>query len=324
MGLREAILAPIADKLADLDREFEKNLSSPVPLIAEINQHIARHSGKRIRPTLLLLSARMLGYRGRGDVVFSAVIEFIHTATLIHDDIIDNADIRRGEKSVNAIWGNNVTVLLGDYLYLKSMEMALTEKSLRGLEILTEVTIAMIEGELIQLSKKGDLKVSREDYLAIIRRKTAALFSGCGRIAALLTAANAEHTYALEQYCLEVGLAFQLVDDVLDFAGDESLLGKPVVNDLREGRVTLPIIELLDRAPEALATVRRVVETGKVDAADQKALLQLLREHGTLDSASALAQDHARRARKHLAAFPDNDAKRVLEMIPDYIISRSS
>lgn len=325
MGLTEALIAPIASKLHELDEEFQLQLRSPIPIIAEINQYIARHSGKRIRPTLLLLCSRMLGYQGRGDVKFAAVIEFIHTATLIHDDIIDNATLRRGHKSVNALWGNNLTVLLGDYLYLKSMEIALTQRSLEALDVLTEVTITMIEGELLQVANKGRLNLTRDEYLDTTRRKTAILFSGCGRLAGLVAHASEEKTAALGRYCHDVGMAFQLVDDMLDFVGDEGTLGKPVINDLREGRVTLPIIELLERArPEECAVVRRVIETAESSPADHDAILALLHRHGTLESTSALAFEYAKEARKHLATFPDNDAKRLLEQIPDYIVSRTT
>lgn len=325
MDLRDRVAAVVGDKLAELDRQIERELASPVPIIAEINRYIAAHSGKRIRPMLLLLGGRLLGYEGRGDVVFAGAIEFIHTATLIHDDIIDNATLRRGHRSVNAIWGNNITVLLGDYLYLKSMELALTQRSLRALEVLTEVTIAMIEGELIQLDRRGRLDLARDEYLEIVRRKTAALFSGCGRIAALLGGADAERSDALARYCHAVGMAFQLVDDMLDFVGDESVLGKPVINDLREGQVTLPVIELLERASAAdLEPVRRVLGTGVADPADQERILALLHRHGSLEAASALAHEFAKEARLHLAGFPESEAKRVLDAIPEYIVSRSA
>jgi octaprenyl-diphosphate synthase len=325
MPAREALLAPIRDKLVELDEEFSRNLHSPIPLVAEVNRYVAAHAGKRIRPALLLLCARLLGYQGRADVVFAAVIEFIHTATLIHDDIIDNADRRRGHKSVNAIWGNNVTVLLGDYLYLKSMEMSLTQRSLRALDILTEVTIRMIEGELLQLAKKGDLGIGRDDYLEIIGRKTATLFSGCGRIAALLGEASDEQAFALAQYGLHVGIAFQAVDDILDFVGDEAVLGKPVLSDLREGRVTLPAIELAERVrPEESEPLRRVLETGEARPGDQERILGLLRRHGALEASAALAHEHAKEARKHLAPFPDSEIRRILEAVPEYIVSRTA
>jgi len=324
MGLHHPLLAPVADKLQELEEEFRSQLDSPIPIIAEINGYIADHGGKRIRPALLLLIAQMLGYRGRGDIVFSSVIEFIHTATLIHDDIIDQADTRRGHKSVNRIWGNNLTVLLGDYLYLKSMEAALTQKSLAALDVLTEVTITMIEGELIQNAKKGDRTTTRDEYLDIIRRKTATLFSGCGRLAALLTEIDETQTDALARYCHDVGMAFQLSDDMLDFVGEESVLGKPVINDLREGRLTLPLIELRERAqPDELEAIWAVMETGEVEPEVHQQILEMLHRHGVLESTSALAHEYAKEARKQLASFPDSAAKRTLEQIPDFIVSRS-
>jgi octaprenyl-diphosphate synthase len=194
-----------------------------------------------------LMAARLTGYSGDLAVLYAAVVEFIHTATLVHDDIIDDSQWRRGQPSVHSRWGSDVTVLLGDYLYIKSMGLALTPDRLDIVRQLCDVTLRMIEGELYQLSKKGDVTISEDEHLDIVRRKTAYLFGGCARIGGILGEATPDQERALEQYGISLGMSFQLIDDLLDFAGDESALGKPVGGDLREGKITLPIIRLLQQ-----------------------------------------------------------------------------
>ena len=212
-----------------------------MPLVGEIGRYIRDGGGKRIRPALLLLPCRLCGYRGERAILLAAVVEFIHTATLLHDDIIDEATVRRGRRSVNSRWGNDITVLLGDFLYTKSMSMALSQDNLRILRLLSDVTLRMIEGELLEIERNGDLDVSADDHLDIIRRKTAALFSACLRIGGMLGEVGEERERALASYGLNLGICFQMVDDLLDFTADEKVLGKPVANDLREGKLTLPV-----------------------------------------------------------------------------------
>jgi octaprenyl-diphosphate synthase len=318
------LLEPIRAKLDALERAFASELSSDVPIIEEINTHLAKHAGKRVRPALLLLSSKLAGYKGDGDVNLGVVVEFIHTATLIHDDIIDNAELRRGQKAVNAIWGNNVTVLLGDWLYVKSMELALREGSLRLLDVLTNTTMTMVEGELIELDVSHDLAISREAYLDVVRRKTAWLFGACGRLAGILAGLDEEREEALFDYGLNVGFAFQLIDDMLDFVGDEQVLGKPVVNDLVEGKVTLPVILLLERASETeTAVVRKIVETEQATPEEHAELVALMKQHGTLDATLQMAAEYGRRALKGLALFEDSAERRALEKVPDLLLSRN-
>jgi len=324
MSLVDASLVePVREKLEALEEAFRQELRSDVPIISEIYAHITRQSGKRVRPTLLLLCADLAGYGGDGDVNLGVVVEFIHTATLIHDDIIDNAEVRRGQRSVNAIWDNNVTVLLGDYLYVKSMQLALREDSLRILDILTRTTMTMVEGELIELAVSGDLGIATHAYLDVVRRKTADLFGTCGRLAGVLARLDAEREEALADYGSNVGMAFQLVDDMLDFVGDETKLGKPVVNDLIEGKVTLPVILLLERvAPAEAELVRGIVARREVTPEEQARLLELFETHGTLQATYRLAAEYGRRALKSLAMFEDTPARRVLEKVPDLLLGR--
>jgi octaprenyl-diphosphate synthase len=227
------IFEPIRDDLARVDSEFARHVQSQVELIPRIGKYIQASGGKRIRPAVLLMSAKLCGYTGDRAVLYAAVVEFIHTATLVHDDIIDDADLRRGRLAVHSQWGNDVTVLLGDYLYIKSMALALTHDELDIIRLLCDVTLRMIEGELYQLTKNGDPEVTEEEHFEIIRRKTAYLFSGCARIGAMLAGQPADRVDALGEYGFKLGIAFQLVDDLLDLTGTVQSLGKPVASDLR-------------------------------------------------------------------------------------------
>jgi octaprenyl-diphosphate synthase len=314
----------IAEKLARVEEELLLHFHSPIPTIDRIGSYLAQGGGKRIRPALLLLSARLLGYeKGNRDVRYAAVIEFIHTATLVHDDIIDEARLRRGRTSANARWGNNLTVLYGDYLYTKSMGIALDEGDLTILKVLSDTTLSMIEGEIIGTEKTGSLQITREEALDIIRRKTADLFSVCLRIGAILGEAGEAKEKALASYGENLGICFQMVDDLLDFTADEKVLGKPVANDLREGKVTLPIIFLLRRSgrpgAEAVSAVLADRGFGRVSRDE---LLRLAREHGALDEARALAGRYATAARADLAGFERSPYREALEALPDFILAR--
>ena len=245
------IFDPIRQDLESVERQFVRHIESRVELIPEIGRYLQTSGGKRVRPALLLMCARLGGYRGDNATLYAAVVEFIHTATLVHDDMIDDSVIRRGRKTVHSRWGNDITVLLGDYLYIKSMGMALTVDSLELVRLLCDVTRRMIEGELYQLTKVGDVDISEEEHLEIIRRKTAHLFGGCARIGAMLGKLSEARQLALRDYGINLGIAFQLVDDLLDYTADESVLGKPVGGDVREGKMTLPAIYLLQKAGDS-------------------------------------------------------------------------
>src|SRR6185436_15480772 len=242
------IIQLVEEDLARVEEIFEAQFRSDVGLVGEIGRYIREGGGKRIRPALLLLACRLCGYRGDRAVLLASVVEFIHTATLLHDDIIDQATVRRGRRSVNSRWGNDVTVLAGDFLYTKSMSMALSQDNLKILRLLSDVTLRMIEGEILEIERNGDVKIGEADHLDIIRRKTADLFSVSMRIGAILGEGGEEREAALASYGENLGICFQMVDDLLDLTADEKVLGKPVANDLREGKVTLPVIFLLRRS----------------------------------------------------------------------------
>jgi octaprenyl-diphosphate synthase len=318
------ILEPVREELKRVEREFARHLESRVELIPEMGRYVQMSGGKRIRPAVLLMSARLTGYTGERAVLNAAVVEFIHTATLVHDDIIDGADTRRGRLTAHSRWGSDVTVLLGDYLYIRSMAMALTQDSLDVVRLLCDCTLKMIEGELYQLTKTGDASITEEEHFEIIRRKTAHLFSGCAEIGGLLGQATTEERTALREYGFHLGVAFQIVDDVLDYMADETALGKPVGGDLREGKVTLPVILLLQRGgPEAAEIIHRVVADGEVTAERWRTIKELLARHGVIEAAFERAVSAVDRAKAHLlSSFGPSVERDHLAALADYIVTR--
>jgi octaprenyl-diphosphate synthase len=317
------IFEPIRADLELVDREFARHVESQVELIPQIGRYIQTSGGKRIRPAVLLMAARLGGYQGDRAVLYAAVVEFIHTATLVHDDIIDDSELRRGRQAVHSRWGNDVTVLLGDYLYIKSMAMALMHDTLDLVRVLCDVTLRMIEGELYQLTKNGDAAITEEEHLEIIRRKTAYLFGGCAQIGGMLGKVTREQEEALRDYGFNLGVAFQLVDDLLDFTGDAAALGKPIGADLREGKMTLPLIHLLAQGEKSgEAIVREIIASRNATAEQWAQLLEILKEHRSIDYAERRAIEFAERAKKPLYAFPPSAERDALLALPDYVLSR--
>jgi octaprenyl-diphosphate synthase len=316
----------IADKLAEVEEELLVHFRSPIPTIDRIGGHLAQGGGKRIRPALLLLSARVLGYpeTGRKDVRYATVVEFIHTATLVHDDVIDEARLRRGRTSANARWGNNLTVLFGDYLYTKSMGIALDEGDLTILKVLSDTTLSMIEGEIIGTEKTGSLHVTREEALEIIRRKTADLFSAACRLPAhFAPQGDLVAAERLAEYGRCLGVAFQLIDDLLDYTGSVEATGKPVLNDLREGKLTMPLLLSLPRATAAeRERVARVMREREFDSVAPSEILEIAERNGGLAETRSLARDYAGAARVALGSFPESEAKDGLLLATESVIDR--
>jgi octaprenyl-diphosphate synthase len=318
-----SIFEPIREDLEAVEAEFARHIQSRVALIPEMGRYIQKSGGKRVRPAVLLMAARLSGYTGDRAVLNASVVEFIHTATLVHDDIIDQADLRRGRMAVHSRWGNDITVLLGDYLYIKSMGMALTQDSLDVIRLLCDVTLRMIEGELYQLTKTGDVDITEEEHFEIIRRKTAFLFGGCAQIGGMLGGVTPEQETALQDYGFNLGVAFQLVDDLLDYTADAVALGKPVGGDLREGKVTLPIILLLRRGGEtADSLIRGVVRDRAVSTEQWREILRLMREHRTTEQAYTRAVEYASRAKDSLGLFPPSREREALSALTDYVLVR--
>src|SRR6266508_1479485 len=267
------------------------------------------------------MAARMCGCTGERAVLHAAVLEFIHTATLVHDDIIDESDLRRGRQAVHSRWGNDVTVLLGDFLYIKSMSLALTQERLDVIRLLCDVTLRLIEGEIYQLTKNGVVDLSEDEHFDIIRRKTAYLFAGCAKIGGMLGNASREQLDALWDYGLNIGMAFQIVDDLLDFTGDEEALGKPIGGDLREGKMTLPVLHLLARADaDTAALIRKIVRERNVTVEEWRDLRTMLTHSRSIDYAHSTAVEFVERAKNALYTFPANPSRDALMFLPDYVL----
>ena len=316
------LFEPVRDDLREVEREFARHVQSQVAVIPAIGNYVQDSGGKRIRPAVLLMAARMAGYTGERAVLYASVIEFIHTATLVHDDIIDEAELRRGREAVHTRWGNHLTVLFGDFLYLKSMSLALTQDSLEIIRLLCDVTLRIVEGEIYQLTKNGVADLTEEEHFDIVRRKTAYLFAGCAKIGGMLGPISREQQEALWEYGYNIGMAFQIVDDLLDFTGEEVALGKPVGGDLREGKMTLPVIHLLSRDARAETLIRKVMRERDVTLDEWREIRALLTQARSLDYAYTTAVEFVERAKKALYTFPASPARDALMFLPDYVLSR--
>jgi octaprenyl-diphosphate synthase len=315
----------VADKLVAVEAQLQQHLDSDVPFIHKAGAYISQGGGKRVRPALLLLAARLLGHDGDEEVTYAAVVELIHTATLIHDDIIDHAALRRGQATLNRLWGNNLTVLLGDWIYTTAMQMALSHGHLEVVQRLCAATLRMTEGELLAFERLGAIDLTVEEYFEIVERKTAHLFAAAASIPSLIPPIRQDAGQVLHRYGRALGICFQLVDDLLDFTARESEIGKPVLSDLKEGKLTLPLILLLPRVDAAR---RQLIETvledrsfGRVSSAE---ILDLVRAEGTLEEVAELAQGYANQAKQELEIFPPGDARDALEFAPDFVLNRRS
>ena len=310
------------DDLIALEDEFGRDTVSNVGAITEIGEYLRAGGGKRIRPALLLLSAKLLGYEGRGAVRLGAVVEIIHTATLVHDDIIDEAKTRRGRPAANTQWGNSKCVLAGDWLYMQAFKIALKERNFRILDTLIELTQQMVEGELLQMEKLGQL-ITLEEHFDLIFRKTACLFSVCMRLGAILGGATPEQEAALGRYGHDLGMAFQIVDDVLDLTASEDILGKPVASDLREGKMTMAVIHAAERCtPGERAKIETILEHRAFNGVTHAEILAILERYGSLETAHNRAAAYAESARKAICTFPDSEIKRALLWAPEFVVAR--
>ena len=318
------IFSLIAAELASVEEEFERQARSNIQVIAYIGDYLRASGGKRVRPALTILSS----YASGGDAAqpnvirLATVMEFLHTATLVHDDIIDNAETRRNRPSINSRFGNQTAVLMGDWLYMSAFEASLAERSLPVLDILTAVTRRMTEGELLQLTMLGRSDVTEEQYFDILMRKTAYLFSACCEIGALLGTSDAETQLALRDYGMNLGAAFQLVDDLLDFTATDDALGKAAGVDLLEGKVTLPLIYLLETDRDWRADVQSVMRDGNYGAISRASLMRAAEESGATERARRRAHDFATAARKSLDVLPHTKYRDALSSIPTFILER--
>jgi len=312
----------LRDDLRAIEREFGSESVSSVAAITEISEYLRDGGGKRIRPSLLLLSAKSQGYAGEAMIRLGAVVEMVHTATLVHDDIIDAADTRRGRPSANTAWGNSKCVLAGDWLYMQAFRTALDERNFRILDLLIGLTQQMVEGELLQMEKLG-LAIGEEDYNSLIYRKTACLFEVSMRLGSVLAGVNGRAEEAMGEYGRTLGMAFQIVDDVLDLTATEETLGKPVASDLREGKATLAVIHALENGSTVeREAIQTVLSDRNFDLVAHAEIMGILRRHGSVDYAMNTAFQYADTARAALSGLEDSEFKRALLWVPDFVVAR--
>ncbi len=314
----------IQPELDQVEGQLETWSRSSNPLIAEISRYVLQKKGKRLRPALVLLSAKLFGSPGDEDIFLSSLMELIHTASLIHDDIIDNAQTRRGRESVHVRWGPNITVLLGDYLYIKSIGLALQSKHERIIQILSEISSKMIEGELDEYASSGNMKITEEEYLDIIGKKTAALFSGCCQIGAVLGQASQDEERHAAEYGRNLGMCFQIIDDLLDLTGDEKILGKPILSDLTEGRLTLPLIHTLNQNGRIHSGfITSLLHRKNIAVEEKEKLLDALASSNALDYTRAKAREFAENALHSLGRFPDSEFREMLARLSGFALLRN-
>lgn len=319
MSVQE-IISPIAADMQEVDAVIRSRLNSEVVMIRTIGEYIISAGGKRMRPAMVLMVANALGYKGNLHHILAAVIEFIHTSTLLHDDVVDESDMRRGRETANAVFGNAASVLVGDYLYSRSFEMMVEVDSMRVMQILSQATTVIAEGEVLQLLNVHDPDVTVERYLQVVRYKTAKLFEAATQVAAVIAGASPAVEEAAAAYGRHVGTAFQLIDDVLDYSGSAESLGKNVGDDLREGKPTLPLIRVMEvGTPEQQALIRQAIETGE---ADFEAVAAAIRATDALEYTRQMAIKEAEIAQQALALIPESEYKNSLSLFARFAVER--
>src|SRR5579863_6814771 len=313
----------VRDDLERVEKEISRESVASVDAITAIGQYLQEAGGKRLRPSLLLLSSRLIGDGGESAIRLGAVVEMIHAATLVHDDVIDAAETRRGRPSANVQWGNHTCVLAGDWLYMQAFHMALRERNFHILDLLIGLTQMMVEGELLQLERIGRIGVTEADCMELVDRKTACLFSVCAKLGALVAGADSQTEEKLGEYAWNLGMAFQLVDDVLDFTAREKTLGKPVGGDLREGKVTLPLVYALEKAsPAERSMVETILHQRTYDEVPFARILSLLEKYRGIERVKERAQAFTDKARQLINEFPESAYQRALLTVTDLVTDR--
>jgi octaprenyl-diphosphate synthase len=321
--LKDRVSLAVGSELRAIESAIGVEIDSPVALIHEMGEFIAGAGGKRLRPILLLMAARLAGYRGPRAVRMGCVVELLHTATLIHDDVVDQAPLRRGRPSANARWGDDASILVGDHLYSKSFALMVRDGDARVLETLARATVSMTEAEVFQLERKRSGSTSEADYLRIITQKTASFMSACCRIGALLGRCEAEQVEGLTRYGLDIGIAFQISDDSLDFVADQARLGKAIGADLKEGKRTLPLIATLERAASHERDRVQALLTGRALGPDEiEEIRRVVVKYEGVDYALERAHGYAQTAKEALCAFEDSEDKETLALIADFVVDR--
>ncbi len=318
------VLNLLNDEILRVEEQFRKDLESRVPLIRKVGEYVLASGGKRVRPMMLLLSAKLAGYQGESHVGLASVVEFIHTATLLHDDVVDSAVLRRGQDSANAVWGNEASVLVGDFLFAKSFSIMVREGNLEILKTLSDATTQMAEGEVLQLISTCDVELDEERYIEVVRNKTAVLLSAASRCGALLGACPPEQEEALSAYGMDLGIAFQFMDDALDYVADQDAFGKECGHDLLEGKVTLPLIHTLKRCnAEERKRIAAIIEQETLPEEDLKYIVGLIHSYDGIDYTRDRAKLLIESAKGHLALFADCPAKEAMLRLADYVVSRN-
>ena len=320
----ERLASLVGDDLAAVDKAIHAHMMSEVGLIPELGAHLVDSGGKRLRPLITLAAARQFGYMGAEHVKLAAAVEFIHTATLLHDDVVDESALRRGRAAANVIWGNKPSILVGDFLFSRSFQLMVDAGSLSVLGILSNASAIISEGEVMQLKASKNLATTEADYLAVITAKTAALFSAAAKAGAVIAGASEKEAYALAEYGRNLGIAFQLVDDALDYSGRQAVMGKAVGDDFRECKVTLPVILACRNASDDERRFwRKTIEVGVQEEGDLSRAIELLERGGALGETIARARLYAQAARATLADCADSDIKSALADIADFVVERA-
>jgi len=320
----DSLIALVKDDLEKVNRTIVDRMHSPVALIPQLAGHIIAAGGKRLRPVLTLASARLAGHKGERHIKLAACVEFIHTATLLHDDVVDESELRRGQASANALFGNKPSVLVGDFLFSRAFELMVEDGSLSVLAILSRASSVIAEGEVLQLITSNDTETTEDSYLEVIRSKTAALFAAACRIGGVVSERPKVEEEALDSYGLNLGIAFQLIDDVLDYSAKQAVLGKTVGDDFREGKITLPVILAFRRGDEEEREFwRRTVERLEQTDADLDHAFKLMERHGALSDTIARARHYGAISRDALGIFPDSALKQALIDVIDFCIDRA-
>jgi octaprenyl-diphosphate synthase len=313
----------IQSDLGKVEDTLELFTKSKNPLISEISDYLFKKAGKRIRPALLMLCARLFGYEGNDHILMSALVETIHTASLIHDDIIDHSDVRRGRPTIHAKWGSNITVLLGDYLYIKTLNLAVQSKHREVIQILTDTSAQMIDGELYEYYISGNLNLEETDYLDILDKKTASLFRASCLIGGILCDTSDKERDLLAEYGRNIGMSFQIVDDLLDYTGDIDTIGKPVLIDLEEGRITLPLIYTLNHdGMENKERITQIIQQKELGSETKSEILEIVESNGALDYTYGKAESYALKSKEILKEFPQSIYRDSLDLVPDFVLNR--
>ncbi len=322
-SIMDGILELIGDDLEKVDQEFKKNLKSEVPIISTIGEYLLLSGGKRFRAKLLLLSAKLCGYQGNHHISMASLVEFIHTATLLHDDVVDRAELRRGMDSANAIWGNEASVLVGDFLFTKCFSLMVENGNWRILQAMSQATTLLAEGELMELVKTNDLSLSEETYLSIVARKTASLISAATQIGAILGGVPEEKEKALFSFGRDVGMAFQLIDDNLDYISKEEEFGKRIGTDLQEGKITLPLIYTLSQCDSReKALIEKIVESDQITPGDFSRVVELIEKYQGIQYTFKKARRYIENAKEGLHPFSPSKEKEALMAMADYVLER--